>query len=222
MMEESNRFRSAMRGFHRQDVLNYMSKREEEVKLELDALKEELEAEKRLRGEAQARVEVLDVMVHDLEERESSLSDELKVAKSALEITTSSYDEAAGELVSLRKSVAEIGEKALAYERLKDRTAAIELDAHGRASSVIAQAKAEVEQIREDALVWVNDIVGQYKKLRSSLEDGFSSATREMEAVCDVFGHISQEFGQKGDTLSHIVDRIEALDEVEEEELFAD
>ena len=145
---------STFGGFQKQDVLNYIETSNQEHREKLEAVRRELaeaEAAKAAQAEetaaAQAQTEAKEKELQALrgelaaahkeaEERKleiSLLEEELEKAKQRLADTEARLKES-------EEKLAKAGPAAEAYEKVKDRTAGIELEAHCRAQAVQAEA----------------------------------------------------------------------------------
>ncbi len=141
---------AAFGGFQKQDVLEYIDRTNREHTQQMEALRQELEeaskarlAMEEERAECGRTAEILRDQVAQLEREGETLRQTEEQARHDAE-------EAQRELADLRERLADAEEQlnqaqgriaqlepsAQAYERLKDRTAGIELEAHQRAQGI--------------------------------------------------------------------------------------
>ncbi|MFR4560248.1 MAG: hypothetical protein ACLT5P_02865 [Flavonifractor plautii] len=158
---------STFGGFQKQDVLNYIETSNQEHREKLEAVRRELaetEAAKAAQAEeiaaAQAQTEAKEKELQALrgelaaahkeaEERKleiSLLEEELEKAKQRLGDTEARLKES-------EEKLAKAGPAAAAYEKVKDRTAGIELEAHCRAQAVQAEAEERIRKTRAGGAV---------------------------------------------------------------------
>ena len=158
-------FRTALSGFNRQDVQDYMEQLVNAHRQELEELKKRLEAEEGRAARLEEDVSRLQGVEEELarvrEEREDAsrqaarLTGELSQSESKLSV-------ARQELERLRKQVSALTPLADAYQEFRDRAARVELEAHQRAQSteqearrrareMVSEAQAESERVRSEA-----------------------------------------------------------------------
>ena len=176
------KFRTALSGFNRRDVLDYISqtasahrqetaeleRRLEEAEQERDALRETLtglEDEKGSAAAEEARVRAC------LEESTASLAR----LRAELSRTEAQLSAERAELSALEARMTQVAPMAQSYEELKDRVATVELDAH---------RKAQAAALRAETARWLDDVLAQYGALRTAM-DAMVSAAREAAAQGD-------------------------------------
>lgn len=170
-------FRTALGGFNRQDVQNYIEQLTVAHRQELEALQKRLE-EAESRGAqleeglsaAQAEAEAakteqvrLGDALGSSEKMVSRLRGELSQADAKLTV-------AKKEMERLRAQVASLEPLAAGYRELKDRVASVELDAHRRAQDEVNEARAEAERVRADTRKWLGRVMDEYGQLREKLD----------------------------------------------------
>lgn len=173
-----NKFRSALGGFNRQDVLEYISKTDAGHRKQVEALEKELSAVKAARDE-------LDGALQGMRRESDSVAAEQARARASLEESTRSLSKVRGELSQaesklavakqelsrFKAQVAELEPLAQNYSELKERIAVIELEAHKRAQEIVDAGQAEADGIRQESRTWLEGILGQYDALRGSVDE---------------------------------------------------
>ena len=198
---------STFGGFQKQDVLNYIETSNQEHREKLEAVRRELaeaEAAKAAQAEeiaaAQAQTEAKEKELQALrgelaaahkeaEERKleiSLLEEELEKAKQRLADTEARLKES-------EEKLAKAGPAAAAYEKVKDRTAGIELEAHCRAQAVQAEAEERIRKTRAEVEQWLNRVQGNYGRLRADMDAAVSRACGELDQVRQTLEQISGE-----------------------------
>ena len=213
MSDTELQFRTAaFGGFQKQDVLNYIEASNQEHREKLEELTRELEEAKRARTEleeasaqAQQRAQSDEETVHQLEQ-------ELEAARNEAGELKGRLGEAEAEVERLRAALAEAEGKlaqaepaAQAYEKVKDRTAGIELEAHCRAQAVQAEAEERVEQARRDMEQWLNKVRKSYEELRTDIDATVSHTSGELERVRATLEEITNRFCAQDERLEKMV-----------------
>ncbi|MDF2838960.1 MAG: hypothetical protein K0S60_663 [Evtepia sp.] len=220
MGEGSNPFRgTTFGGFNRQDVLNYLSTAETEHEKVVAGLRAELDECQKGRAEDQLRLEELEAKLSSETKRSVAVQDELDKAEAERQKKSNALKQAEEEMKLLRASIVELEPKALAYGRIRDRAAAIELDAHERAQLTLDQAKGEVSQIQEDCVSWMLEVQSGYNRLRTELNETFTKSTVELELICKTFDRIAQEFDGHEEVMQSICSKVEEMRSKSEEDL---
>ena len=106
----------------------------------------------------------------------SLLEEELEKAKQRLADTEARLKES-------EEKLAKAGPAAAAYEKVKDRTAGIELEAHCRAQAVQAEAEERIRKTRAEVEQWLNRVQGNYGRLRADMDAAVSRACGELDQV---------------------------------------
>lgn len=151
-------FRSALGGFNRQDVQQYIEQAAAAHRREEEGLRAKLdEAERRAAELESARDELLrgrqaaeEELARARAELERAGEDAAKL-RGALSQSDSKLSVGRMELERLKKRLGELEPVAASYEQLKDRVATVELEAHRKAQDTMNKALAEAELARTDA-----------------------------------------------------------------------
>ena len=191
-------FRTAVGGFNRQDVQNYIEqmasghrKELEELQKRLDEVQDQgMQLESALfaaREELQSAIEELERLRAQLEESEQT-ADHLRGELSQADAKLAAAKE---EAELFQAQIAELEPLAQSYKDLRDRAASVELDAHHRAQSAVNEARAEGEHIRAETRTWLRSVMDEYAQLRRRMDEVLSQVL----------------------ALSTLPDRIEPMDE---------
>ena len=209
MSEGSTQFRGVtFGGFHRQDVLGYLSKREHEVEETVGQLRRQLEIlQQEDKSDRQGRGE-LESSLHAEEARVRQLQDSLEEAQVAAEESNRALEQVQQELEQLRGQMAGMEQKAVAYDLLKERTAVIELDAHERAQITLKRAQSEARDMKEDCRAWVLDVQNTYEGLRAEINTSFRHSVAELEQVFQVFERVIGDFDTHEGRMANLVEQV--------------
>jgi chromosome segregation ATPase len=218
MGEGSNQFRgSTFGGFNRQDVLNYLAEIETEHDKIMAGLRAELEDVKRGSSEDKKQIKELEDQLKSEEGSKASLQEEMKKLEAEHSKKMDALKQTEEELSRMKATVAELEPKALAYGRIKDRAAAIELDAHERAQHTLDQAKQEAAAMQADCERWILKVQAQYESLRSGLRETFTKSTEDLEQICQLFERIAGDFDEHEATVLALRSRVKEMKEESEE-----
>lgn len=171
------KFRSALGGFNRRDVQQYIEQTAAAHRRELAQLQARLD-------EAEERAAGLESALSGAESAKSGAAAEEAKARACLEEsartlaklrgelsqTESKLAVAKRELTRLQAQVGELEPMAESYAQLKDRVATVELDAHRKAQDTVSEAQAAAERVREETRAWLEEVLGQYGKLRQGMD----------------------------------------------------
>lgn len=177
------KFRGALNGFNRRDVLQYIEQLSSAHRRELNEMQKELS---RIEGERK----VLENTLAGLEDEKGTVAAEEARVRASLEESTATLSRLRGELsetetqlVAARsdleryqREVSELAPMARNYEELKDRVATVELDAHRKAQATVDEARAQAAQLREETRQWLEGVLAQYGNVRGAMDELFRSA----------------------------------------------
>lgn len=183
------KFRGAVGGFNRRDVLQYIEQMSNNHRKEMVELQKELT---RCEGARRHLQETL----AGLEDEKGSVAAEEARVRASLEESTATLTRLRGELADtegqlaasrgelerLQGLVSELAPMAKSYEELKDRVAIVELDAHRKAQATIDEAQAQADEIRAAARQWVEDVLARYEGMRAAV-DGLMESARAVTAM---------------------------------------
>lgn len=178
-------FRTAMRGFNRQDVQDYIEQMAAVHRQELAELQKKLDR-------SEDRIAELEEAVGGI----NAVADEASKARAALEASNQMVSRLRGEmsqadakltvarkeLERLKAQIAELEPMATSYQEIKDHAASVELEAHQKAQMAVSDAKAEAEHIRAETRKWLRRVMEEYGELRGGLVE----VTRQLQALADM------------------------------------
>ena len=170
------KFRSALGGFNRQDVQQYIEQTAAVHRQDLEALQQRLD-------QAEDRAAQLAALSGAENAKSGAAAEEAK-ARACLEESTRTLARLRGELSQtesklavakqelsrLQTQVGKLEPMADSYVQLKDRVATVELDAHRKAQDTVSQAQAEAERIRTETRSWLEGVLAQYGTLRQGMD----------------------------------------------------
>lgn len=195
MSENGFQFRTAaFGGFQKQDVMDYLERSAQEHARKVATLQKELEEERRARAGAEEYSDELSGKVAALEEENQRLSAELADRAAQLEAAIAEGEELRAVIAGLQEEVDRLTPSAAAYEAVKERTASIELEAHGRAQIIEEEARKKAQKTREELLDWIDKMQNAYVRLRADMDDTVAQMVKEIqlsgsriESVADSF-----------------------------------
>ena len=169
-------FRTAMCGFNRKDVQQYMEQVTAAYRQELAQLQERL-------ARAEGRSGELEAALSGVESEKSGTAAEEAKMRASLEESTHTLSKLRGELSQteskllvarrelsrLKAQVDTLEPMAEGYAQLKERVATVELDAHRKAQNTVDEARAEAERIRAETRIWLDGVLAQYGQLRQGI-----------------------------------------------------
>ena len=171
------KFRTALGGFNRRDVQEYLEQTAAAHRQELAQLQERLEL-------AEERSAELEAALSGAESEKSGAAAEEAKVRASLETSTRTLSKLRGELSQtesklvvakkelerLQAQVGTLEPMAASYAKLKDRVATVELDAHRKAQDTLSQAQEEAERVRAETRAWLGRVLEQYGLLRQGME----------------------------------------------------
>ena len=171
------KFRTALFGFNRKDVQQYMEQTAGAYRQELARVQEQLDRAEERGGELEAALSGAE------SEKSGAAAEEARV-RASLEESTHALSKLRGELSQtesmltvarrelerLKEQVGAMKPMAEGYAQLKERVATVELDAHRKAQNTVDEAREEAEHIREDARAWLDGVLARYGQLRLGMD----------------------------------------------------
>ncbi len=191
-------FRSAVGGFHRQDVLDYIEKTAKAHADELDRLRRELEEARA--AQADAETECVQIR-ENLKACAASLTetrDALEERTAALAASEKRAAALAGQLEQLKPAIQ-------AYEAMKRRMAEMEAAAQQRTdlSGAAAGRKAELTCMQLER--WVRRVQAGYDRLRTDVDATMGRASGELERIRRNLDGVALEFAENDATLEELL-----------------
>ena len=185
------KFRSALGGFNRRDVMQYMEQSAAAHRRQVAELAKKLAQSEGERARLEGELSGLQDEKGSVAAEEARVRASLEEATEALARLRGELTETEGNLVAsrqeleqLQSQVGELAPMARSYGELKDRVATIELDAHRKAQATLDEAKAEADRIRQETAAWVEQVLAQYGALREQM-DGVLELARSLTGLGD-------------------------------------
>lgn len=213
MSNSGNHFRTVMfGGFHKQDVLNYITRSSaqhqerdanlvqsaEQVQKELEELREKYEV-----SEQQRKKNAVDC--ERMSDALSQRTVELEELMRELHALKAEHEKASARLTEVEQVLPKLQEDAGAYAELKDHTATIEMEAHRKAQQIIDQAQAKSDRIRSELEDWMRRVHNTYQFLRSDVAATVNHLSGELERGLDALNGVGPSFRQHDETLNALL-----------------
>ena len=201
MNENGFQFRTAaFGGFQKQDVMDYLESSAREHAQKLAALQKELAEEKVAKAGEEERSAALEKQIAALEAENQRLLASL-----------ADRDELQALAAGLQAEIDRLTPAAAAYETVKDRTASIELEAHGRAQAIEREGRAKALKYQEQVRDWFVTTREAYDRLRSDITATIGHAVQELERAGRSMEELSGGLEGQDGALTAIQAQIEAM-----------
>ena len=213
MSNTGNRFRTvAFGGFHKQDVLDYITSSSKEYQNQIAGLKEQAESAQREREELAEKAESAEAArqerAAECERLSAALTERtaaLEQAERELAALKAEHETASARLAELEEKLPGLEEDATAYAALKDRTATIELEAHRKAQETMEEATAQAAKIRSELESWLRRVQSGYQHLRTDVSATVTHLTGELERGKKTLEETVPVFQQYDEALTEIL-----------------
>lgn len=214
MGKTGNHFRTVMfGGFHKQDVLNYITQasqqhqeRDADLTLSAESAQKELDSltEKYENAEAARKKNAADCerMSEALTYRTAEL-EELMREMSALK---AEHESAMARLTEMEEIFPRLQEDSQAYSELKDHMATIELEAHRKAQQIMDQAQEHANKLRAEMESWLARVQSTYGHLRTDMAATVSHLRGELERGLKAMDAAAEAFTQHDETLNELLE----------------
>ncbi len=185
-------FRTAVRGFNRQDVQDYIEQLAAVHRQETAELRKQLEKSDRRIQELEETASNIDAMTAELAQTRSALESADQMVsrlRGELSQADAKLSVAKKEMERLQTQIAALEPLAAGYQEIRDRAANVELDAHQKAQAAVNEAKTEVERIRGDTRRWLSQVMEEYSTLRYGLDgvlEQIQTLAKEPEKVAEL------------------------------------
>ena len=213
MNENEFQFRTAaLGGFHKQDVLSYLERSAKEHREKTAELERELagvKADKARLEEEKGEMERRQAL---LEEENQRLAADLADREAALADATAGKETAERQEAALQEEAEKLRPAAKAYEAVKDRTASIELEAHGRAQAIEEEGRQKAKKHQQELVDWSAQLQAAYHRLRSDMDATLVHAIRELERAGQSLESLSGELVVQDEALKIIKEQIDQMD----------
>lgn len=213
MNENGFQFRTAtFGGFQKQDVMNYLERSAKEHAEKLAALQKELAQEKLDRDGETQRAASLAERVSALEEENRRLASQLADKADQLRRTEEEREDLQALNDQLQDQLDKVLPAATAYEAVKDRTASIELEAHGRAQAIEREGRERAQKHQDQVKEWFARTRQAYERLRSDLAAASAQLAQELDRAGRSVQDLTSGLSDRDAALDAIQAQIEALD----------
>lgn len=178
-------FRTAVRGFNRQDVQDYIEQTSAVHKQELAEAQKKLDRSEERVAELEEAVSTMDAMAEELSQNRTALDSSNQMVsrlRGELSQAGAKLNAAEKEIERLQAQVAALEPLATKYQEMKDHAASVELEAHQKAQLAVSDAKAEAEHIRAETRKWLRHVMEEYGDLRG----GLLEMARQLQALADM------------------------------------
>lgn len=214
MSANAEHFRTvAFGGFHKQDVLNYITNAAREKQAESSALKKQAEDVLEEKAQLEEQYNIADAAWKESAAECERLSALLTQRTAALEKAERELAELKSEHTRCAARLAEVEEKlpaleadSAAYSELKDHTATIEMEAHCKAQEIVDQAQSQAVRIRGELEGWLRRVQSGYQRLRTDVGATVTHLTGELERGCKTLGETVSAFAQHDAALIQLLE----------------
>lgn len=185
-------FRTAVRGFNRQDVQDYIEQMAAVHRQETAELRKQLEKSDRRIQELEETASDIDAMAEELAQTRVALESANQMVsrlRGELSQADAKLSVAKKEKERLQTQIAALEPLAAGYQEIRDRAANVELDAHQKAQAAVNEAKTEVERIRGETRRWLSQVMEEYSTLRYGLDgvlEQIQTLAKEPEKVAEL------------------------------------
>ena len=213
---------AAFGGFHRQDVLTYLEEHNRQATQQREDLEGRLsqaaQREEELRREAEqlrAQVGQLEQSLEALRQENAGLMERLEESNRELSASRTQCSQGARDLESAQvenqklqqklDELAKAAPSAEAYERIKNRTAGVELEAHRRAQAIQEQAESDAKKVRRQVEQWLQGVRREHEELCSRVESTVSHAAEELRKADACLEQAGAVMGEQDQALEAII-----------------
>lgn len=185
-------FRTAVRGFNRQDVQDYIEQMAAVHRQEAAELQKRLEKSDRRIQELEETASAVDAMTEELAQTRAALDAANQMVnrlRGEMSQADAKLSVAKKEMERLQSRIAALEPMAAGYQEIRDRAANVELDAHQKAQAAVNEAKAEVERVRGETRRWLSQVMEEYSTLRCGLDGVLAqiqAVAKEREKVLEL------------------------------------
>lgn len=220
MDENELQFRTAaFGGFQKQDVLSYLELVDKEHAERLAALQRELEDAKSSQAEDRTRLEELLSLVSGLKADKETLATAVTDRDLQLNAKDAALAEAEDRMEALKQQLVELQARVEAqrpivdaYEGIKDRTAGMELEAHGRAQLIERTAKQRAQRAQNQLESWLKEVSGHYQELHQQLDDAVAQTFQALSKIEGQLTSLPDAFATQDAALRKLNESIQGVD----------
>lgn len=172
---------AAFGGFQKEDVQAYLEKSAREHQEQLAQLKKEISEARSARAEDEEAYDGLKLAAETVKEENARLAAALQQKEEELAQLQAKCEALENQLTGSQVELERLGPAAASYEAIKNRTASIELEAHGRAQVIEEEARKKAQKIREELLEWVDKMQNAYVQLRGDMDGTVTQMVKEIQ-----------------------------------------
>ncbi len=214
MSTTGHHFRTvAFGGFHKQDVLNYITSANKENQDEHGDLKKQAEEALQAKAKLEEKLEVTENASQKnaaecvrltalLTERTNALEQ----AQRELTALKAEHETAAARLAELEERFPKLEADSAAYTDLKDHTATIEMEAHRKGREIVDQAQTQADKMRAEIEGWLRRVQNNYQMLRTDVTATVNHLMGELERSCKTLEETAPAFCRHDETLAVLMD----------------
>ncbi len=208
MNDKGFQFRTAtFGGFRKEDVLAYLEQSAKAHAERVNTLQRELAQAQAASAEDQKENSGLSGEVTRLQEKLTELTADL----TAVTARKNELEELAARLQSEMETLRPSAE---AYAALKERTAGIELEAHGRAQAIEEEGHQRVRAFQEQVIRWFEKVCAGYERMRGDVDATMNYAVREMARTHQNFQGITGDFDNHDKALAELRAMVQEMESV--------
>ena len=203
----------AFGGFHKQDVLNYITSASKENQTKSTELQKQAESAVKEKAELQEKFESVETArkksaaeCERLSELLTQRTAALERAEKELAALKAEHGTAAARLAELEEKVPKWEEDAAAYAALKDHTATIELEAHRKAQEIVEQAQTQAAKMRGELESWLRRVQSSYQHLRTDVSATVNHLLGELERSQKAVEEVEPAFRQHDEALAALLE----------------
>lgn len=178
---------AAFGGFQKQDVMTYLEENAQEHARQVALLRKQLQDERQARSEDGQKAGELEEKCKALEAESQRLAADLAQREAALAQKEAELAQAESlraefetRLNELKGQMEKMAHAAAAYEAVKERTAGIELEAHGRAQQIEEEARRQAGAVRQETAAWFENVKTTYEHLHTDVDQIVGRAVEEL------------------------------------------
>ncbi|MDE7244529.1 MAG: DivIVA domain-containing protein [Oscillospiraceae bacterium] len=216
-------FRSAIGGFNRQDVMEYIERTQKQSEESISWLESQVEQTQRAESEAQRALqecqEERDRIAAELEEMTSRYNNAKKNWEAQAQAKESNRQDVVQRDQTIREmteenqrlfhQIQELESDASNFRRQKEQLAQLELDAYKRADDLLTDATAKAKAITDAAELQARGIVAKATEhaaaIAKSARINIADTVDDFNEVLQVFEEVSEQISDKLQKLEHTV-----------------
>lgn len=203
----------AFGGFHKQDVLNYITSASKENQTKSTELQKQAESAVKEKAELEEKWESAEAArkksaaeCERLSELLTQRTAALERAEKELAALKAEHGTAAARLAELEEKVPKWEEDSAAYAALKDHTATIEMEAHRKAQEIIEQAQTRAAKMRSELENWLRRVQSTYQHLRTDVSATVNHLIGELERSQKAVEEVEPAFRQHDEALTALLE----------------